>query len=116
MKAVSFSRISLIVSLAVGIMVLWVTTVPSGVDSDRLVGGWVLVRDGALSSKVVKMARLGHKNCVTLMKHSCVCLILILVASVSQRKAIHVMTFTMNVLVRKAYVSSCKKSKPEGWV
>jgi len=45
MKAVSFSRISLIVSLAVGIMVLWVTTVPSGVDSDRLVGGWVLVRD-----------------------------------------------------------------------
>lgn len=40
MKALSFSRISLVIGLAVGIMVLWSAATPSAMGADSLIGGW----------------------------------------------------------------------------
>ena len=39
MKALSVSRISLLVSFALGVMILWATTVPSALSSDATFAG-----------------------------------------------------------------------------
>jgi hypothetical protein len=41
MKALSFRRVSLVIGLAVGIMVLWVAAAPSAIGADSFIGGWV---------------------------------------------------------------------------
>ena len=44
MKVLSFSRISIVIALALGITTLWVAAAPSTTGADSLIGGWTLVR------------------------------------------------------------------------
>jgi len=40
MKALSSSRISIVLGLALGLMVLWAAATPSVMGADSLIGGW----------------------------------------------------------------------------
>jgi hypothetical protein len=41
MKAFSFSRISLLLGVIVGLMVVWAAAAPGTMTTDSLIGGWV---------------------------------------------------------------------------